>query len=199
MRLNAARFIRWLALAAAVTLSTGASVRPLQIVTLGDSNTAGFLVGRRNAFPALMEASLRSAGYDVKVSNRGISGDTTGGMLSRVDTAVRPGVSLAIVQGGYNDQRRGVSAQMTAANIDAILARLSARKVKVVLCGFAGAQWAGIARRHKAVLVPADTCYDAGSRGIDGLHMNRAGHRIVAARLTPVIQGLLGRSSGKPL
>ena len=183
----------WLALAAGILLSTGVDARALQVVALGDSNTAGYGVGRRNAFPALMEGALRSAGYDVDVANRGISGDTTGGMLSRLDRAVPLGTQIAIVQGGYNDQRRGVPAQTTAANVDAILARLSARKVKVVLCGYSGAQWSGIARRHRAVLVPGSTCYDAGNRGRDGLHMNRAGHRVVAGRLTPVIRRLLGR------
>lgn len=187
------RRVRWLVFAAGILLSTGADARPLQIVALGDSNTAGYGVGRRNAFPALMEATLRSAGYDVDLSNRGISGDTTGGMLSRLDRAVPPGTQIAIVQGGYNDQRRGVPAQTTAANVDAILARLSARRVKVVLCGYFDARWTGIARRHRAVLVPGNTCYDAGNRGRDGLHMNAAGHRVVAARLTPVIRRLLGR------
>ena len=193
MRLSLSKPIRWLVLGAGIILSTAAQAEPVKVVALGDSNTAGLFVGRGSAFPALVEASLQAAGYDVEVTNRGISGDTTGGMLARVDSAVPSGVRVAIVQGGYNDQRRGVTAARTAANIDAILARLSARKVKVVLCGFDGAQWSGIARRHGAVLVPTSTCYDAGSRGFDGLHMNRAGHRIVAARLAPVIQRLLGR------
>ncbi|HEV7253455.1 MAG TPA: GDSL-type esterase/lipase family protein [Mesorhizobium sp.] len=193
MQSKLSRRIQWLVFAAALMLSAGADAQSLQIVALGDSNTAGYGVGRRNAFPALMEAQLRSAGYDVDVSNRGISGDTTGGMLSRLDKAVPRGTRIAIVQGGYNDRRRGVPAQTTDENVDAILARLSARKVRVVLCGFSGAQWAGIARRHRAVLVPGSTCYDASNRGFDGLHMNRAGHRVVAARLAPVIQRLLGR------
>lgn len=193
MQSKLGQHVPWLVFTAAILLSTGADAQPLGVVALGDSNTAGYGVGRRNAFPALMEGALRSAGYDVDVSNRGISGDTTGGMLSRLDKAVPPGTQIAIVQGGYNDQRRGVPAQTTAANIDAILARLSARRVKVVLCGYSGAQWASIARRHRAVLVPGSTCYDAGNRGRDGLHMNAAGHRVVAARLTPVIRRLLGR------
>lgn len=181
-------------LAAFVTaVPARAGAEPLQIVALGDSNTAGFLVGRRNAFPAIMENSLQSAGYDIKVSNQGISGDTTGGMLARLDKAAPRGTRIVIVQGGYNDGRRGVPAQVRDANINSILTRLAQRKIKVVLCGLTGAQWAGIARRHGAMLVPGSTCYDAGSRGFDGLHMNRTGHRIVAARLTPVVQGLLGR------
>lgn len=194
MRSKTANILYSMVLAAMVMLSGNAHARTLQVVALGDSNTEGFLVPQRNAFPALIEASLRATGYDVEVTNRGISGDTTAGMLSRLDSAVPRGTRLAIVQGGYNDQRRGISARESAANIEAILKRLRARNVSVILCDYSGAKWSGIARRHRAVLVPSSTCYDAASRGFDGLHMNRAGHRIVAARLTPVIKRLIDRS-----
>lgn len=182
---------RWLVFATGIILAGGARAQPQQIVVLGDSNTAGFGVGRSNAFPALMESNLRSAGLDVDVVNRGISGDTTGGMLSRLDAAVPRGTRLAIVQGGFNDRRRGVSEQDTDANVDVILARLRARNVRVVLCSFSGGRWAEIARRNRAVLVPGSVCYDADNRGFDGLHMNAAGHRVVAARLAPMVQRLL--------
>ena len=77
-----------------------------RIVALGDSNTAGFGVARQEAFPAQLEAMLRGRGIDAQVSNAGISGDTTQGMLSRVDK-VPAGTQIVIVQGGYNDLRRG--------------------------------------------------------------------------------------------
>ena len=78
-------------------------------------------------------------------------------MLSRLDAAVPAGARIVIVQGGYNDRRRGTPAQTTDANIDAILTRLSASRVRIVLCPLSGTQWAGIARRHRAVLVPGST------------------------------------------
>jgi acyl-CoA thioesterase I len=84
MRGKLSRSITVMVIAAGIAVSTGAHARTLQIVALGDSNTAGFLVGKRNAFPAIIEASLRAAGYDVAVSNQGISGDTTSGMLARL-------------------------------------------------------------------------------------------------------------------
>jgi acyl-CoA thioesterase-1 len=185
------RLLLAVAVSALGSSPTPALAQPVSIVALGDSNTAGFLVGRRNAFPAIMEEKLRAAGFDVDVTNRGINGDTTGGMLARLDKAVPRGTRIAIVQGGYNDGRRGVSAQQRDANVDAILGRLATRKVRAVLCGLAGAQWARIARRHGAMLVPGSTCYDAESRGFDRLHMNRAGHRTVAGRLTQVVQRML--------
>ena len=168
-----------------------AHAQSTRIVALGDSNTAGFGVGGREAFPAQLEAMLRARGYDVLVSNAGISGDTTQGMLGRLDSVVPQGTRIVIVQGGYNDLRRGGSPAQIMANIDAILSRLRARQIRAVLCGFYDQPWGAIARKHGAVFVPGSACYDARYRGFDGLHMTTAGHQVVAARLLPVVQRLL--------
>jgi acyl-CoA thioesterase-1 len=180
-----------LAFAVLCTAATPAAAQPTVIAALGDSNTTGFLVSRAYAFPEVLEDMLRAAGSDVHVKNSGVNGDTTGGMLKRLDEAVPKGTKLAIVQGGYNDLRKGSSTRAIAANIDAILARLKARGVKVVLCGFYQEPWAAIARRHGATHVPSTSCYDDAYRGFDGVHMNAEGHRVVAARLFPVVQKLL--------
>jgi acyl-CoA thioesterase-1 len=174
-----------------ILLAGHAQAQPIGIVALGDSNTAGFGVARQEAFPARLEALLRMNGADVQVLNAGISGDTTQGMLSRLDGVVPEGTRIVIVQGGYNDLRRGRSPASIAGNIEAILSRLRARQIRAVLCGLYNEPWAAIARTYGAVSVPASTCYDASSRGFDGLHMNAAGHRIVADRLLPTVQRLL--------
>ncbi len=181
----------------AVLLPEYAKAQTTQMVALGDSNTAGFGVGQEAAFPARLEAMLRSVGTDVQVINAGVSGDTTGGMLARLDSVVPTGTGIVIVQGGYNDIRRGGNPATIAANIDAILSRLRARQVRTVLCGFYNEPWGAIARRHGAVFVPSSTCYDAAHRGVDGLHMNATGHEVVAGRLLPVVQRLTGPTKRK--
>lgn len=181
-----------LALLAPLLLTGGAEAQTIRIVALGDSNTAGFGVARQGAFPARLEAMLRMNGTDAQVVNAGISGDTTQGMSRRLDGAVPEGTQIVIVQGGYNDLRRGSSSAAVAANIEAILSRLKARQIKAVLCGFYSEPWEVIARRYGAAFVPSSTCYDGRYRGFDGLHMNAAGHDVVAARLLPVVQRSLG-------
>ena len=79
-----------------------AYAQSIRIVALGDSNTAGFGVARQEAFPAQLETLLRTTGYDAQVLSAGISGDTTSGMLARLDSAAPPGTQIVIVQGGYN-------------------------------------------------------------------------------------------------
>lgn len=183
-------------LACMLALSTclfagGAYSQPSRIVALGDSNTAGFGVGNAQAFPAQLEALLRATGYDSQVFNAGVSGDTTQGMLGRLEAAVPEGTQVVIVQGGYNDLQRGSSPATIMGNIDAILARLKMRNIRALLCGFYDQPWGVIARRRGAAFVPANACYDANYRGFDGLHMNAAGHQVVATRLLPVAQRLL--------
>ncbi len=193
-----ARLAPMLVVVAALLAAGTAQAQSTRIVALGDSNTAGYGVGREQAFPAQLEAALRSRGYDVQVANAGLSGDTTGGMLARLDSAVPPGTQIVIVQGGYNDLRRGSSADLITANVEAMLARLKARQIRAVLCGFYDQPWAALARWQGAAFVPSTACYDANSRGFDGLHMNASGHRTVAARLLPVLEQMLSPRRVRP-
>ena len=98
------------------------------VVALGASNTAGKGVSPSEAYPAQLETMLRARGLDVNVVNAGISGDTTGGMMARLDSAVPKGTRVVILQPGGNDLRKG------AANYAGELrSRLSAMGVKVVM------------------------------------------------------------------
>src|SRR6201990_1087009 len=78
------------------------------VVALGASNTYGRGVARNQAYPAQLQAMLRAAGYNVTVINAGINGDTTAGMLRRVDRMVPLGTSVVILQPGGNDARKGM-------------------------------------------------------------------------------------------
>src|SRR5215218_3668267 len=128
-------FTRSLVLSAVLSVGP-AYAQSSRIVALGDSNTAGFGVGPQQAFPAHLEALLRAAGHDAQVVNAGVSGDTTNGMLSRLDAATPPGTQAVIVQGGYNDRLVGRPPMAIITNIEAILARLGARQITGVVCGF---------------------------------------------------------------
>jgi acyl-CoA thioesterase I len=192
------RLLACLIVLSTLSFAATAHSHPMLIVALGDSNTAGFNVGRENAFPARLEAMLRANGYDVQIANAGISGDTLRGMLARLDRHVPQGTRLVIVQGGYNDVMAGSTAAALLGSIDGILSRLAARRINTVLCGFYNRGWDVVgrvlARRYGAQFVDGSVCYDTRYRGWDGLHMTVAGHQAVAGRMLPVIEGLLGPS-----
>ncbi len=195
---NFTRFCIFAAAFCVMSVLAGSAVaQETTIVVLGDSNAQGYGVSPQQAFPSRLETILRSSGRSVRVINAGVALDTFGKMLARVDTSVPPGTQIVVVQGGFNDIDQSVPANVSAANMRAILARLQARGVKAVLCGFFDKKWDAIGRKfaaqYNAVFVPGSTCYDPDNKGPDELHMSAAGHAIVAARLARVIAPMLGR------
>jgi acyl-CoA thioesterase-1 len=98
------------------------------VVALGASNTFGKGVSRSQAYPAQLEALLRARGLSVHVINAGVNGDTTGGMLARLDRVVPKGTAVVVLQPGGNDRRKHA-----ADNTPDIQARLSAMGIKVVM------------------------------------------------------------------
>lgn len=137
-----------------------------QIVALGASNTQGKGVGASAAYPAQLQALLKANGAGMRVSNAGISGDTTAGMLARLPRAVPNGTRVVIVQYGGNDKRRGISPAQRQTNIAQIEGQLSARGIKVV-------QADG----------PIRQAMQSGLVQSDGIHLTAEGHRQVAQQL----------------
>lgn len=182
-------------------LIAAAEAQPV-VVALGDSNTAGWGVGQMNAFPSQLNGMLARRGYNARIVNAGVNGDTLGGMLSRLDSSVPAGTRLVIVQGGYNDLIRGTPRDVIIARMQGILAQLRARRVPAVLCGFFFPEWDAVGRRlaaqYGATFVPGSTCYSPKHTGPDRLHMSAEGHTVVAQRLAPVVAGALGAPRAQP-
>jgi acyl-CoA thioesterase-1 len=169
-------------------LSGAAAAEPTYIVAFGDSIIHGEGVSLTEAFPAQLENMLRTDGFNVQVINTGVDGDTTTRMLMRMDSVIPRGTKIVIIHGGRNDfnsLQHSLSVEQSEANIEAIVSRLRAQQIQVVLCG--GPSRASLARKYGAALV---SCYDQ-SHLVDGLQLDVTGHRIIANRLLPVIEGLL--------
>ena len=77
----------WLGLSIAI-VGYPAGAAAATVVALGASNTFGKGVARNQSYPAQLEALLRARGFSARVINAGINGDTTAGMLARLDRAV---------------------------------------------------------------------------------------------------------------
>jgi len=176
-RIVAVSLIGWLP---AATLAQAA---PVQIVALGASNTAGFGVGRDQAYPAQLQAMLRARGHDVQMANAGISGDTSAGMLGRLASAAPEGTRIVILDPGNNDikactepwrPQRCATPGERAAAINAISRRLRARGVKVLM---ANIEFRSLPITHWLA---------------DGRHLTGEGHRIIAARLVPKVIAAMG-------
>jgi acyl-CoA thioesterase-1 len=110
-------------------------VRKLRVVAFGDSLTAGFRLPAKDAFPVKLERVLKAAGYNVEISNAGVSGDTTAAALERLDWAVPEGTDGVIVELGANDALRGLDPAATRRNLDAIVRGIRSKGASVFLVG----------------------------------------------------------------
>ncbi|WP_076862425.1 GDSL-type esterase/lipase family protein [Bradyrhizobium mercantei] len=160
-------FIGCFALLAALTLGVS-SADAATVVALGASNTYGKGVARNQAYPAQLEAILRAKGLNVHVVNAGINGDTTEGMLQRLDQAVPNGTRAVVLQPGGNDRRKG-SPDRTAD----IQSRLSARGITVIM--LSNGMLGGLPHQP------------------DGVHLTPEGYHMLAQSLASQVSGAIGR------
>ncbi|HNJ48895.1 MAG TPA: arylesterase [Novosphingobium sp.] len=112
------------------------------ILALGDSLFAGYGLDPGQSYPARLEAALRAHGVNARIVNAGVSGDTTADGLARIDFALdslKQPPALVLVSLGGNDMLRAVPPEQTRANIDALLGKLDARKVSVLVLGMKAA------------------------------------------------------------
>src|ERR1700716_3348521 len=103
-----------------------------QIVALGASSTVGYGIGAAAAYPAQLAEILRARGRPMRVTAAGVSGDTTGGMLARLSSAVTPGTKIVILQIAGNDAMKAMSASAAAANRAEIRRQLHARGIRTI-------------------------------------------------------------------
>jgi len=170
---------------------------------LGDSITAGFGLDSADALPARLQDELRKLGATARVRNAGVSGDTTGGGLRRVDFSVRPDTDVCVVALGGNDLLEGLDPKAVRSNLEKIVKRLQARGVTVVLAGMQAPVALGgdyavefntafrwVERIPGVIAYPNLLDGVAGIRSLnqkDGIHPNAAGVKVIARRLAPVV------------
>ena len=190
-----------------LSLEPGVAWGDAVVVALGDSLTAGLGVAADEAFPARLEARLKTEGYVYRVVNAGVSGDTTAGGLRRVDWVLRARPEVVIVALGANDGLRGQDPRAMRANLDEIVARLQAAGVRVLLVGmrlppnYGGdytkefeAVFPAVARRAKVALMPFLLDGVAGMPRLnqaDGIHPTAEGQQTIADHLWPFVRPLL--------
>ena len=142
--------------------------------------------------------------------NAGVSGDTASGGLARLDWSVPDGTDAVIVELGANDALRGIPPQVTQTALDAILTRLKARGITVLLCGMLAppnmgadygrafnALFPALAERHGVELYPFFLDGVAAERNLnqaDGLHPTAAGVAVIVERILPRVLALLERT-----
>jgi acyl-CoA thioesterase-1 len=186
---------------------------PVRIVAFGDSLTAGYGLNRNEAYPAKLQTALRAKGYDVTITNAGVSGDTTAQGLARLDWSVPQGTQAVILEFGANDFFRGVPPAVARKNLETIIEKLKARHIEVMLAGMYAPRNLGreyvndsdkiyrdLAEKYGLVLMPFFLDGVAGIEKLnlpDGIHPTAAGVDIIVKKSLPVVESLIQRVQGR--
>ena len=202
-----------MALAALVVAFAGgawaAADRPVKIVVLGDSLSAGLGLPADAVFPARLAQALNAKGIAVSVANAGVSGDTASGGLGRLDWSVPDGTDAVIVELGANDALRGIDPKLTKTALDTVLNKLKERHIAVLLAGMEAprnmgsdyvrafdAIYPALASTHPVAFYPFfldGVATDPNLNQGDGLHPNAAGVDVIVARMLPRVEELIAR------
>jgi len=188
----------------------GAADRPVKVVVLGDSLSAGYGLSADSAFPARLAQALTAKGVAVQITNAGVSGDTASGGLGRLDWSVPDGTEAVIVELGANDALRGLDPKLTKAALDNILSKLGNRHIVVLLAGMQAprnmvpdyvrafdAIYPALASTHPVVFYPFfldGVATDPKLNQGDGMHPNAAGVDAIVARILPQVEELIARA-----
>ena len=206
------RLVQALAFAAVLAAAShAAAARTLRLVALGDSLTAGLGLAPGKAFPDRLEAALRAKGWDVKVINAGVSGDTAADGLARYEWAVPPDANALIIELGANDMLRGLKPEATKATLAAILDKARAAHLPTLLAGMRAAPNLGpeYASQFSAIYPALAKAYDvplypffldgvAGDPKLnqpDGLHPTADGVEVIVQRILPSVEALMKQAN----
>jgi len=198
------------ALVVAAGNTRAADERPVKIVVLGDSLSAGLGLPADAAFPAKLAVALKAKGITANVANAGVSGDTASGGLGRLDWSVPEGTEAVVLELGANDALRGIDPKLTKTALDTILSKLKDRHIAVLLAGMKAprnlgsdyvqtfdAVFPALASTHPVVFYPFfldGVAGDAKLNQADGLHPTAAGVDVIVAGILPKVEELVAKS-----
>ena len=180
------------------------------VLFLGTSLTAGYGLRRDQAYPALIQELVDSAGYGFRVVNAGESGATSAGGVRRIGWLLRgQPVAVLVVELGANDGLRGFDPAITKANLESIVDSAESLRpdAAIVVAGMEappnlGSEYTArfrrvyrdLARERGATLIPFLLEGVAGVPRLnqsDGIHPTPAGQRIVAENVWQVLRTIL--------
>jgi acyl-CoA thioesterase-1 len=180
--------------------------RPV-IVCFGDSLTAGYGTDLGQSYPDYLQTDLNAEGYNYRVVNEGISGNTTKDGVERLARVIALKPAVVVVEFGGNDGLRGLRIEDSRTNLDKIVGTLKASGTKVVLAGITlppdygpdyikqfDDTYATLAAKYHVPILPFLL---KGVFGVDGMmqadrtHATSAGNRIVAKNVLPLVTPLL--------
>ena len=180
---------------------------PVKILALGTSLTQGYGLPPGTEFTVQLQKALKQAGIDTVITNAGVSGDTSAGGLARLDWSLADHPDAVILELGSNDMLRGIPPAETEKNLRAILTRLKAAGVKVLLTGMQAQRNLGadyvkqfdtiyprLAKDYNVLFYPFfldGVALNPKLNQADGMHPNPVGVKVIVSRMLPLVKKLV--------
>lgn len=179
---------------------------PITILALGDSLTEGLGVDKNDNYPAQLEDRLQEMGYDnAKVINSGLSGETSTGLVNRLDWILQTKPDVTILTIGANDAIRGIDVATIEANIRTAVKRLQDNGSVVILGGMSiydnlGSDYVAafsdiyprVAKDMNVTLIPFFLEGVGGDRALnqaDAIHPTKEGYTIIVNdNILPILE-----------
>lgn len=184
------------------------------ILALGDSLTAGYGLPTTDSYPSQLEQKLTEKWYNYRIVNAGVSGDTTAGLLSRLDWALDApppekgdwgGFSLVILCIGANDAFQGKSVEDIEKNLRQIIEKIKVKNIPILFAGMRAPLNLGweYGRAYEAIFPKLAKEYDlvymdfflawvalkAQYNQDDRIHPTREWYTIVVENLMEILEG----------
>jgi len=186
------------------------------VLFLGTSLTDGYGLERNDAYPALIQQKIDSAGLAWTTVNAGLSGEKSAGARGRIGWLLRQPFDVLVLETGANDMLQGTDVDSLRANLQGIIDTVRAERpnARIILVGMRAAPNLGrayverfdptypeLARQNGLTLIPFLLEGVAGNRELnlaDGVHPNARGHRILAATMWKTLEPVLRGESPPP-
>ena len=182
---------------------------PVKILAMGTSLTQGYGLPPGTEFTVQLQKALKQAGIDAVITNAGVSGDTSAGGLARLDWSLADHPDAVILEFGSNDMLRGTAPAETEKNLRAMLDKLKAAHVKVLLTGMHAQRNLGadyvrqfdaiyprLAKDYNVLFYPFfldGVALNPKLNQADGMHPNPAGVKVIVTRMLPYVKKLVHR------
>lgn len=182
----------------------------LRLIAIGDSLISGYGLPVEDGFAAQLEIALTKKSYAVSVFNAGVSGDTTGGGLSRIDWILSERYSAVILNLGYNDAFRGIPVELVQSNLVELVSKIKQRDLPVLLAGVKAPRNLGpdyylafdaiyplLAEKQDLIFYPfilEGVATQPELNQNDGIHPNKDGVAVIVERMLPYVEQLIARA-----
>ncbi len=178
------------------------------ILALGDSLTEGLGVKEQYNYPSLLQKYLPD---HISVINAGLSGETSSGLINRLNWVLKQKPDLTILNIGANDAIRGLPLSLTTDNIDQIITQIKQADSDIILAGMQiyenlgkkyvkefSEMYPQLAKKHDLPLIPFFLQDVAGIPELnqtDMIHPNAKGYEIIVKNnILPMVQNYLDQN-----